>query len=187
MLHSFSYLRFIFSVVKEEVILVDENDRAAGACEKMEAHRKGLLHRAFSVFIFDRKGRLLLQRRALGKYHSGGLWTNTCCGHPRPGEDINRAAKRRLKEEMGLDCELREVFHFTYHAKLENGLTEHEYDHVFFGECDADPMPDPMEAAGWKFVDCDQLKQETRSRPGSFTAWFRLCFDKMYEVKFGKK
>lgn len=170
--------------MKEKVTLVDQQDNAVGSCEKMEAHIKGVLHRAFSVFVFNKEGKLLLQKRAASKYHSGNLWTNTCCGHPRPGEDTRGAAMRRLKEEMGFSCGLEEVFHFTYKAELENSIVEHEYDHVFFGTFDGKPQPDPLEASAWKFADCDELKKELAEHPGRFTVWFRLCFDKMYEAKF---
>jgi isopentenyl-diphosphate delta-isomerase len=174
-----------FQQVKEKLVLVDEHDNAIGSCEKLEAHQKGILHRAFSIFIFNSKGELLLQKRANSKYHSAGLWTNTCCGHPRSGEDILGAAMRRLKEEMGFSCELTKAFHFTYNEKLENGLIENEYDHVFFGEYNSDPMPDPLEASAWKFVNCDILKKEIKEKPEQFTIWFRLCFDKVYKAKFG--
>ena len=172
--------------MKEQVVLVDENDNPIGSSEKLDAHVKGILHRAFSVFVFNSEGKLLLQKRAHSKYHSAGLWTNTCCGHPRPGEDILGAAKRRLKEEMGINSDLHEVFHFTYNEKLENNLTENEYDHVFFGACDHVPQPDPLEASEWKFANCDELKNQIKEKPELFTVWFRLCFDKMYEKKFPK-
>src|SRR5690349_17076045 len=125
--------------MEEYLILVDEQDHEIGTEEKLKTHRDAKLHRAFSIFIFNKKGQLLLQRRALSKYHSGGLWTNTCCGHPRPGENIDKAAHRRLQEEMGFDCNMKDVFRFTYKAPLDHGLTEHEVDHVFIGTCDAQP------------------------------------------------
>jgi isopentenyl-diphosphate Delta-isomerase len=163
---------------------LDENDRAVGVCEKLEAHQKGLLHRAFSVFVFNDKGELLLQKRAASKYHSGGLWTNTCCGHPRPGEDVLGAAKRRLREEMGISTGLNEVFRFTYKEALGNSLVENEFDHVFFGAFNGSPQPDPLEASEWKFEDCRKLKEEIRTKPEHFTVWFRLCFDKVYGIRF---
>jgi len=126
-------------VAKELVVLVDENDNEIGVEEKINAHRKGLLHRAFSIFVFNSKNELLLQKRAADKYHSGGLWSNTCCSHPRPGENLKDAAHRRLQEEMGFDCSLREVFSFLYKKSFDNGLTEHELDHVFFGKFDGIP------------------------------------------------
>src|SRR5918997_6672888 len=128
--------------MSEQVILVDEADREVGTGSKLEAHREGALHRAFSVFVFDRRGRLLLQKRAAGKYHSGGLWSNTCCGHPRPGEATAEAARRRLREEMNFDCELRAAFEFLYRAQFTNKLIEHEYDHVFVGEFGGVFVPD---------------------------------------------
>src|ERR671913_2483251 len=142
---------------QEEVILVDEHDRVVGAGEKLRAHREGALHRAFSVFVFDAGGRLLLQKRAREKYHSGGLWSNTACGHPRPGEPTATAARRRLREEMSLDCELREAFEFVYRAELDGALVEHEYDHVFVGTHEGDPAPDPSEVAGWRWVTMGEL------------------------------
>jgi isopentenyl-diphosphate delta-isomerase len=163
----------------EEVILVDEHDKPVGACEKMEAHRKALLHRAFSVFVFNSKGELLLQKRALEKYHSAGLWTNTCCGHPRPGEETQSAAVRRLKEEMGFGCVLKEMFQFTYNAKLSGELSEHELDHVFFGSYDGEPHPDPREASAWKWISLAALEKELRDHPGNFTAWLKICFDRV--------
>ena len=124
---------------EEKVILVDKNDNQVGLMPKLEAHEKGLLHRAFSIFIFNSRYELLLQKRASSKYHSGGLWTNTCCSHPREGEDTLDAANRRLDEEMGIKTSLRKVYDFIYKAELDNQLTEHEFDHVFYGVCDSDP------------------------------------------------
>src|SRR4051812_29121136 len=123
-----------------KVILVDDNDREVGVMEKMEAHRRGLLHRAFSIFIFNSRGELLLQKRALSKYHSGGLWTNTCCGHPMPGENIETAANRRLNEEMGINCVLNNIFQFHYNVLLDHAMTENEIDHVLFGICENNPV-----------------------------------------------
>src|ERR1700709_1109503 len=144
----------------EEVILVNENDEETGTIEKMEAHKQALLHRAFSVFVFNTKGEMLLQQRALGKYHSAGLWTNTCCSHPRPGEDVTDAAVRRLYEEMGMKCTLKEAFCFVYKAELDQNLTEHEYDHVFTGVSDDTPVPEPTEAGGWKYISADALEAD---------------------------
>ncbi|MGC8851384.1 MAG: isopentenyl-diphosphate Delta-isomerase, partial [Candidatus Micrarchaeia archaeon] len=137
----------------EQVILVDENDRELGVGEKMEVHRNGQLHRAFSIFVFNSDGKLLIHQRAKEKYHSGGLWTNTCCSHPRPGEKLDEAIHRRLVEEMGFDCPLKEVFSFVYQVKFENGLFEHELDHVYIGKFDGDPKPNPAEVMDWKWVD----------------------------------
>src|SRR5205085_4273578 len=139
----------------EQVILVDECDRELGVSEKLQAHRAGALHRAFSIFIFDADKRLLLQKRAQTKYHSAGLWSNTACGHPRPGEPTEAAAHRRLREEMRFDCALRPAFQFLYRAELSGGLVEHEYDHVFVGEFDDEPVPDRAEVEDWRWVRMD--------------------------------
>ena len=135
----------------EQVILVDEKDKEIGLEEKIKAHKEGKLHRAFSVFVFNQKGEMLLQRRALTKYHSGGLWTNTCCSHPRKGEDVDKAASRRLKEEMGFSCGLKEVFSFIYKTGFDNGLMEHEFDHVFVGAYESEPKINPEEVAEYKW------------------------------------
>lgn len=162
----------------EHVILVDSQDREIGESEKLRAHEAAALHRAVSVFVFDSAGRLLLQRRAAGKYHSAGLWTNTCCGHPRPGETAADAAARRLREEMGVVCELRPAFTFTYRAELEGGLTEHEVDHVFLGTFDGEPAPDPEEAQDWRWAEPVEIAREVAARPEEFTVWFRLVLDR---------
>ena len=161
----------------EQVILVDEQDRELGASEKLRAHAEGALHRAFSVFVFDRAGRLLLQRRARAKYHSGGLWSNTCCGHPRPGEQTAAAARRRLREEMNFDCELREAFGFVYRAELENALVEHEYDHVFVGEFEDAPAPDPSEVEEWKWMELVDLRRELREEPERYSYWLKMVVE----------
>jgi isopentenyl-diphosphate Delta-isomerase len=161
--------------MSEQVILVDEHDREAGAAEKLEAHRQGLLHRAFSVFVFDRAGRLLLQKRAAAKYHSGGLWSNTACGHPRPGEGTAEAARRRLREEMNFDCELREAFDFVYRAELSGGLVEHEFDHVFVGFYEGEPEPDAGEVEDWKWVSIAELRRGLDEEPESYSRWLRLA------------
>lgn len=163
----------------EQVILVDESDNEIGTEEKMEAHTLGLLHRAFSIFVYNTRGEMLLQKRALSKYHSGGLWTNTCCSHPRPGESIMDAAHRKLVQEMGFDCPLTEVFSFTYKAGLGGGLTEHEFDHVFIGSYDGDPLPNPEEADGYKWIDTKTLTEDIAKKPESYTIWFRLCLQKV--------
>ncbi len=166
----------------ERVILVDENDRELGTEEKERAHREGMLHRAFSVFVFDARGRLLLQRRALTKYHSAGLWTNTCCSHPRPGEGIEAAARRRLREEMGMECDdLRVVFPLLYRAELDRGMTEHEYDHVLVGTCDRDPVPAPDEVVEWAWVDADAARRDAEENPGRYTYWFRLALPEVLD------
>jgi len=169
--------------MEEQVILVNQEDQQIGTMEKLEAHRLGLLHRAFSVFIFNSKGELLLQQRALNKYHSAGVWTNTCCSHPRPGEKTLAAAHRRLDEEMGMACELEYGFHFTYKAAFGNALTEHEYDHVFFGLSDALPMPNAIEVVSFKYISLSALKEDLQRHPENYSAWLNICFNKMVEFK----
>lgn len=164
----------------EEVVLVDSSDTETGTMEKLEAHRKGLLHRAFSVFVSDSKGRMLLQQRAAGKYHSPGLWTNTCCSHPRPHENTEKAARRRLKEEMGLDPELNYKTHFIYRAEFDNGLTEYEFDHIFTAVSDQEPQPDPNEVSAWKWLPVQEIKQLVLSDPNAFTPWFRIAIEKFF-------
>jgi isopentenyl-diphosphate delta-isomerase len=159
-------------VTGDAVVLVDAADRVVGAAAKLDAHRSGVLHRAFSVFVFDSQGSLLLQQRARGKYHSGGLWTNTCCGHPRPGEATAAAAARRLREEMGIACAVREAGRFVYRAEVGGGLVEHELDHVLVGRSDREPHPAPAEVAGWRRVAPRDLRIELDRMPARFTAWF---------------
>ncbi len=158
----------------EHVILVDENDTPVGTMEKMEAHRKGLLHRAFSVLLFDTSGRLLLQKRAGNKYHSSGLWTNTCCSHPLPGENVAEAARRRLLEEMGIDLQPAFSHSFIYKAEFEDGLIEHEFDHVFLGSFGGVPVVNPTEVQDWKYAEMDWLKEDIARHPDSYTVWFKL-------------
>jgi isopentenyl-diphosphate delta-isomerase len=165
----------------EKVILVDEADNVVGEMEKMEAHRKGILHRAFSVFVLDSTNRLLLQRRAHGKYHSPGLWTNTCCSHPRAGESIPQAAHRRLYEEMGFDCPLDSVFSFIYQAKFDNGLTEHELDHVLIGFSDEIPQLNFEEVHEFKRISLPEVAADIKANPESYTVWFLIAFDKVIE------
>jgi isopentenyl-diphosphate Delta-isomerase len=160
----------------QEVILVNERDEAYGTAGKMEAHEKGLLHRAFSIFIFNPKGELLLQQRARHKYHSGGLWTNTCCSHPAPGEDLALAAKRRLKEEMGISAPLTEIFCFTYRAEFENGLVENEIDHVFVGVFNGQVSFDKEEVMDYCYKDIGSIKESMISHPSKYTAWFKIAF-----------
>jgi len=163
----------------EKIILVDKKDRKVGTGEKLEIHKSGKLHRAFSIFIFNRKGELLLQKRAKGKYHSGGLWSNTCCSHPRAGEELGEAVHRRLKEEMGFDCPVKEAFSFIYKVKFGNGLYEHELDHVFIGSYDGEPKPDPEEAEEWKWVSLKELKKDIQKNPGNYTCWLRVSLDRV--------
>lgn len=167
--------------MKQEVILVDEHDEAVGTGEKMATHRTGDLHRAFSIFIFNPQGQMLLHRRAEGKYHSGGLWTNACCSHPRPGESTAEAAHRRLQEEMGFDTELEEAFRFIYRAELDNDLVEHELDHVLVGTYDGVPEPDPEEVGDWKWVDLEELEEDLEERPERYTAWFKAAVGRVID------
>ena len=164
---------------KELVILVDEKDNETGTIEKLEAHKKALLHRAISVFICNSRGEWLLQRRAKNKYHSSLLWTNACCSHPYPGETSLEAAHRRLKEEMGLETSLTELFHFTYKAELDNGLNEHELDHVFLGITDNDPVINTEEVKDWKRISFNQLQNEIDKVPENYTVWFRMIFQRV--------
>lgn len=167
--------------MNDSIMIVNKIGQGIGTMEKMAAHRAGTLHRAFSVFVFNSKGQLLLQQRAFDKYHSGGLWTNTCCSHPRLGEFILDAAHRRLQEEMGFDCELKELFQFTYRHEFENGLIEHEYDHVFVGMSDEIPQPDAAEVSGFRYIETDLLIRELLKRPDDYTAWFKICLKQVVE------
>ncbi|MDB5251281.1 MAG: isopentenyl-diphosphate delta-isomerase [Flaviaesturariibacter sp.] len=164
---------------RDEVILVTEGDVATGTLEKMEAHRQGLLHRAFSVFIFDPQGRLLLQQRAATKYHGGLLWTNSCCSHPFPGEETAAAATRRLQEELGFTTQLTQIFDFTYRAEVENGLTEHEFDHVFAGRYHGAVNADPSEVAAVRYASLPELEGALKTDPAAFTTWFRIVFPRV--------
>ncbi len=172
--------------MKEFVVLVDENDRETGIMEKMQAHLEAHLHRAFSVFIFNKGGQLMLQQRALTKYHTPGLWTNTCCSHPRPGEKTTEAAHRRMKEEMGFDCDFEEAFGFVYKAAFENNLTEHEFDHVFIGTSEELPVINPEEVAAYRFATLDEIRKEMQQQPEKFTIWFRIAFDRVDQYFIGK-
>lgn len=164
-------------VEKNEVILVNSFDEEIGTMEKLEAHQKGLLHRAFSIFIFNSKGEFLLQKRALGKYHSEGLWTNTCCSHPAPGETIEEAAVRRLNEEMGMVCELKSKFSFIYNVQLDNDLIEHELDHVVIGKTDADPILNFEEVSEFSWKSIKEIIHEVKENPEKFTSWFKIIFE----------
>lgn len=165
--------------MQPQLILVDENDSALGGMEKMEVHISGALHRAFSVFIFNSKDELLLQKRAIGKYHCGGLWTNTCCSHPNVGEGNLEAAHRRLFEEMGMFCVLEHQFLFKYYASFENGLIEHEIDHVFFGTSDKLPILNPAEADDYRYLSLESLEVEIKENPAQFTPWLRICLERV--------
>ena len=172
--------------MEEQVILVNEKDEPIGLMGKMEAHEKGLLHRAFSVFIFNSKQEVLLQQRAACKYHSPNLWTNTCCSHPREGESNLQAGERRLQEEMGMQVPLEEVFSFIYKAPFDNGLTEHEYDHVLVGYSDAQPQINPEEVASWKWLSLEAIKEDILQAPEQYTAWFKIIFEKFYHHLLSK-
>jgi isopentenyl-diphosphate Delta-isomerase len=167
-------------MMKDEfVILVNDSDEAVGQMEKMEAHQKGLLHRAFSVFIFNNKGEMLLQRRAINKYHSGGLWSNACCSHPYPGEATGQGAVRRLREELGFSTAVNKVFDFTYRAEFSNGLTEYEFDHVFTGEYNGVIHPDSEEVCDYCYKDLEDIRYSMQVHPEKFTAWLHIVFPKI--------
>lgn len=165
---------------KEKVILVNENNEQIGLMEKMEAHEKALLHRAFSVFVFNDKNELMLQQRALTKYHSPGLWTNTCCSHQRDGETNLQAGARRLQEEMGFVTPLKESISFIYKAPFDNGLTEYEYDHVLLGQYNDAPLLNTKEVADWKWMPLEAVKQDIKKQPKIYTEWFKIIFEKFY-------
>ena len=171
----------------EMVVLVDEADREIGTGEKLAVHQAGSLHRAFSIFVYDAEGRVILQRRAAGKYHSAGRWSNTCCGHPRPGESVLDAAHRRLREEMGFDCPLQPEFTFTYRAILDSGLIEHELDHVLTGSFAEPPRPDPTEVSAWRAVPVDTLLAELAENPHHFSAWLPPAAEKLFSHNAGRR
>jgi len=164
------------NILPVDVVLVNDKDEPVGTMEKMEAHRRGLLHRAFSVFIFNDKGEMLLQQRAAAKYHSGGLWTNTCCSHPLPGEPAENAVMRRLKEELGFSVPVVKAFEFVYKAEFENGLTENEFDHVFTGVYNGPVTPDPNEVQDYVWLSPEAIEQELEQSAGKYTAWFIIAF-----------
>lgn len=167
--------------ITQEVILVNEKDEPIGTMEKIEAHRKALLHRAFSVFIFNGKGEMLLQQRALNKYHSAGLWTNACCSHPFPGEATPDAAQRRLQEELGFNTHLEKIFDFTYQTAFDNGLIEHEFDHVFAGVYEQRITPNPEEVNDVCYKGLDDIQQSLQTHPQKYTSWFHIAFPKVKE------
>lgn len=164
---------------KEYVVLVNEADEKIGLMEKIEAHEKALLHRAFSVFLFNNKNQLLIQQRALSKYHSPGEWANTCCSHQRDGESTLEAAHRRLGEEMGIDTELKEEFTFIYKQKFGNGLTEHELDHVVFGTFNEDAIPNPDEVGDWKYISIEALQKDIIAHPNNYTIWLKIALNQV--------
>ena len=167
-------------VIEEKVILVDEFDTPIGLMNKLEAHEKGLLHRAFSVFVLNDKNELMLQQRALHKYHSPLLWTNTCCSHQREGETNIQAGSRRLMEEMGMKVELTEMFHFIYKAPFDNGLTEHELDHVMIGYSNEEPVINKEEVESWKWMKIEDVKGDMKLNPDEYTVWFKIIFEEFY-------
>jgi len=168
-------------MIEEKVILVNQKDEPIGLMPKMEAHEKGLLHRAFSVFIFNERNELMLQQRALSKYHSPGLWTNTCCSHQREGESNIEAGKRRLQEEMGFSTDLKDTISFIYKAPFDNGLTEHEFDHILVGNYNDAPELNLEEAESWKWMDLEEVKNDMELNPSVYTEWFKIIFDKYYQ------
>jgi isopentenyl-diphosphate delta-isomerase len=161
--------------ISERVVLVDGEDRQVGTAPKQAVHLDGSLHRAFSVFVFDSAGNTLLQRRAAAKYHSGGLWSNTCCGHPRPGETTPVAARRRLREEMGFDCPLQPAVSFLYRRDLENGLIEHEFDHILVGQFDGTPVPNPEEVEDWRWAALSVVATDMIANPQLYSVWFPIA------------
>jgi isopentenyl-diphosphate Delta-isomerase len=168
---------------EEVVVLVDPRDNEVGVAPKLAAHLEGSLHRAVSVFILNEFGEMLLQRRAEGKYHSAGLWSNACCSHPRPGESPEQTAARRLEEEMGISCTLEYVFTFLYHAQLGDGLTEHELDHVFVGTAGGDPVPNRLEVAEWRWAPIPDVERELAAQPERFTAWFPIALRRLLDFR----
>ncbi|PZQ89369.1 MAG: isopentenyl-diphosphate delta-isomerase [Flavobacterium johnsoniae] len=167
-------------MTEEKVILVNERDEQIGLMPKLEAHEKAELHRAFSIFILNSRNEVMLQQRASQKYHSPLLWTNTCCSHQREGESNIQAGNRRLMEEMGFSTELKELFHFIYKAPFDNGLTEHELDHVMVGYFDGEPVINPEEVENWKWMDIDAIKEDMQMHPEKYTVWFKIIFDEFY-------
>lgn len=163
----------------EQVILVDMDDCEIGVMEKMEAHKLAVLHRAFSVFLFNPNGKMLLQQRALTKYHSAGLWTNTCCSHPRPGETLENAVTRRLTEEMGITAKVYKAFDFIYQTELPDNLNEHEFDHVFIGNYDAEVRPNHLEVANFVYQSIEEIEANLQSHPEKYTVWFKIAFPKV--------
>jgi isopentenyl-diphosphate delta-isomerase len=167
-------------MTEEKVILVNENDEPIGLMNKLEAHEKAVLHRAFSVFVLNDKNEVMLQQRAHHKYHSPMLWTNTCCSHQREGETNIQAGTRRLQEEMGFTTEIKELFHFIYKAPFDNGLTEHELDHVMIGYCNSEPKINPDEVESWKWMSIEAIKDDIQAQPENYTVWFKIIFDEFY-------
>jgi len=166
----------------EKIVLVNKRNKIIGTEEKMKTHLAGKLHRAFSVILFNKKGEILIQKRAKSKYHSPGLWTNTCCSHPRPREGVGLAAKRRLKEEMGISCKIKKAFSFIYKAKIGD-LIEHEFDCVFLGKFDGEPKPNKKEVAGWRWIELKDLETDIKKNPQKYTPWFKIIIRKIKGLK----
>lgn len=169
--------------MNQQLILVNEKDEEIGYGDKLPVHQNAQLHRAFSIFVLNSKNQLLLQKRAYHKYHSGGLWANTCCSHPIKGEEQERTIHRRLIEEMGFDCDLKHLFHFIYRAELDHGLTEYEYDHVYVGNFEGQPKPDPEEVCEWKWMDVDHVRDDILKNPMEYTYWIRQAFEQFYAIQ----
>ncbi len=175
-------------MVTDHVILVDQHDQMVGTMEKMQAHQEGLLHRAFSIFVFNAQGELLIQKRAPVKYHTGSLWSNTCCSHPKPNETIEETLQFKLQQEMGFQCPLKRAFAITYRAELGNGLIENELDHIYFGAFNENPEPNPEEVCDWKYIALPDLTKEMAQHPDHFTPWFKLLLNPIssyYRDSFG--
>lgn len=173
--------------MEQNIILVNENDEEIGYGEKMAVHKAAQLHRAFSIFVLNSKNELMLQKRAHHKYHSGGLWTNTCCSHPLKGEDQEITIHNRLVEEMGFDTSLKKLFYFTYKAELENGLTEYELDHVYLGRFEGEPKPNPEEVCDWKWMDIEEFKTDLKDNPQNYTYWVNYAFEEFYSYYKNEK
>ena len=163
----------------EKIILVDKNDKEIGTGEKLKVHKEGKLHRAFSIFIFNSQGQMLIQKRNSNKYHSGGLWSNTCCSHPRAGKALTEEIHERLKQEMGFDTDLKEIFSFIYKVRFDNNLYEHEFDHVYIGRYDNDPKPNPQEAEECKWIPISELTCDTKRNPDDYTYWFKAALERV--------
>lgn len=166
--------------MEQELILVDEENSITGYGKKLEVHQKGLLHRAFSIFVVNKKGELMLQKRAIEKYHSGGLWANTCCSHPLKGEERETVIHKKLVQEMGFDCELKSLFKFIYRAELDNDMIEYELDQVYIGFYEEDPKPNPEEVCEWKWMDIELLKNDLMKSPNIYVYWLKAAFDEFY-------
>jgi len=173
-------------MLKKKIIIVDKNDSEIGTGEKLITHKEGKLHRAFSVFLFNSKGEMLIQKRAKTKYHSPSLWSNACCSHPRPNQKLEKEVKKRLKEEMGIECDLKEIFSFVYKAKIGN-LIEHEFDHVFLGKFNGKPKPNKEEVQAWEWITIKNLIADIKKNPQNYTYWFKLILNRVLKerTKYG--